>query len=69
MVASGVNITKGTVPKLVYVTLHIDPVIKLGPPKIYNACDHCKRTNPATQLGLAAVLIYTGLFLTLMGLV
>ena len=69
MVASTVNITKGTVPKLVCVALHIDPVIKLGPPKIYKPCDHYKGTIPATHLGLAAVLIYAGLFLTLMGLV
>ena len=62
------NITKGTVPKLVCVALLIDPVIKLGPPKIFFSI-YCKLTNPTTQLGLAAVLIYPGLFLTLVGFV
>ena len=54
---------KGTVPKLFCVAIHVDPVIKLGPSKIYHIA------NPATQLGLAAVLIYAGLFLTLVGFV
>ena len=67
------NITKGTVLNLV---CHVDPVIRLGPPKIF-LCYNNKVTplqDPAQPMEtnaaeLAAVLIYSGLFLALVGLV
>ena len=59
------NIMKATVPNLVYVALHIDPVIKLGPPKICIAVVTTTLTQLHTQLGVASVLIYPGLFLAL----
>ena len=62
------NITKATVPNLVYVALHIDPVIELGPPQICIAVVTTTLTQLHTQLGLASVLIYPGLFLALVGL-
>ena len=68
MVPSAVNITKTTLPNLVYVALHIDPVIKLGPPKICIAVVTTTLTQLHTQLGVASVLIHPGLFLALVGL-
>ena len=61
------NITKATVPNLVYVALHIDPVIKLDPPIICIAVV-TTLTQLHTQLGVASVLIHPGLFLALVGL-
>ena len=62
------NITKATVLNLDYVALHIDPVIKLGPLQICIAVVTTTLTQLHTQLGLASVLIYPGLFLALVGL-